>query len=80
VNLQVNVTSSSDGSSLVVLPVSNNTSAAINVTVDVHLNDEVQLLRLGRVEPGRVGVKTVRITGGSKPEQTVRAGAYIGAA
>jgi hypothetical protein len=80
VSLQMNVTTSADGSSVVVLPVSNNTSSSINVTIDVHVGSDKELLRLSRINPGRVGVRTFTITSVSGRQQSVRAGAYIGAA
>ncbi len=79
IDVLLSVTNDSNGSVRITLPVTNNSSSAVNVTSDLHIDDDVRNIALGRIEPGKIGVKVV-VLPSTRSDRTFSAGLFVGPA
>lgn len=74
-----NVMNDSNGTVRITLAVTNNSSRTVRVTSDLHIDDEIRNLSVGRIEPGGIGVKVV-VLPVVRSDRTFSAGLYVGPA
>ncbi len=79
IELLLSVTGDSDGAARILLPVANNTSHTIRVSADLHIDDTVETITVGTIQPGAIAAKTV-VLPPSEADRSVTAGLFVGPA